>query len=110
MEFNSVALRYKGAITGWVLTQRHDSTTIIYSNSYMHPTLQRTARILPLYVAAVRKQAADPLLPNAVWVVPFIHPTMVRFVRSTMKPYMTRVEELHVSVKELALSAHEKHA
>jgi GNAT superfamily N-acetyltransferase len=102
IEFNSVALRYKGAIAGWVLTQRHNSTTLIYSNSYMHPTLQRAARILPLYVKAVRQQAADPALPNAVWVVPFIHPTMVRFVREWMTPYMKTVEELRVSVKELA--------
>jgi hypothetical protein len=67
----------------------------------MHPRLQRTARILPLYVDAVRKQAADPSLPNALWVVPFVHPTMVRFVRGTMAPYMNRVEELRVSIKAL---------
>ncbi len=101
-EFNSVAMRHKSQLVGWVLTQRFDSSSLIYSNSYMHPTLQRTARILALYVEAVRKQAADPTLPGALWVVPFIHPTMVRFVRSTMAPYMTRVEELRVSIKELA--------
>jgi GNAT superfamily N-acetyltransferase len=100
--FNSVAMRHKGALAGWVLTQRFDSSTLVYSNSYMHPTLQRTARILALYVRAIRAQAADPTLPNAVWVVPFVHPTMVRFVRGTLAPYMNRVEELHVSIKPLA--------
>lgn len=105
LEFNSVAMRRKGALVGWVLTQRFDSTTLIYSNSYMHPTLQRTARILALYVQAIRMQAADPRLPNALWVVPFIHPTMVRFVRSTMAPYMVRVEELRVSTRDLAPAA-----
>ena len=105
VQFNSVALRLKGAIMGWVQTQRFNSTTLIYSNSYMHPRLQRTARILPLYVAAVRKHSEDLSLPNAIWVVPFIHPTMVRFVRSWMAPYMNRVEELRVSTKELAASA-----
>lgn len=103
--FNSVAMRRHGALVGWVLTQRFDSSTLIYSNSYMHPTLQRTARILALYVRAVRQQAADPALPNAVWVVPFVHPTMVRFVRGTMAPYMNRVEELRVSIKPLAAAA-----
>ena len=105
LEPNSVAMRHNGAIVGWVLTQRFDSTTLTYSNSYMHPTLQRTARILALYVEAIRKQAADPQLPNALWVVPFIHPTMVRFVRSTMAPYMVRVEELRVSLRDLTPAA-----
>lgn len=100
--FNSVAMRYRGALMGWVLTQRFNSSTLVYSNSYMHPTLQRNARILPLYVEAVRRQAADPGLPNAVWVVPFAHPTMVRFVRTWMTPYMNTVEEHMVSVRELA--------
>jgi hypothetical protein len=110
IEFNSVALRHKGAIAGWVITQRFNSSTLIYSNSYMHPSMQRTARILPLYVQAVRKQAADPGLPNALWVVPFIHPTMVRFVRSWMAPYMTRVEELRMSTKSLAAADREETA
>jgi GNAT superfamily N-acetyltransferase len=105
VEFNSVAMRRDGALVGWVLTQRFDSSTLIYSNSYMHPRLQRTARILPLYVEAVRKQAADPSLPNALWVVPFVHPAMVRFVRGTMAPYMNRVEELRVSIKALGTPA-----
>jgi len=106
LAFNSVAMRRREALVGWVLTQRFDSSTLIYSNSYMHPTLQRTARILPLYVEAVRQQSADPTLPNALWVVPFVHPTMVRFVRGTLAAYMNKVEELRVSIKELIKPAH----
>jgi GNAT superfamily N-acetyltransferase len=86
---------------GWVLTQHFDSKTLVYSNSYMHPRLQGTARILPLYVKAVRRHSEDLSLPQATWVVPFEHPGMVRFVRRWLAPYMKVVEELHVSMKHL---------
>jgi GNAT superfamily N-acetyltransferase len=98
---NSVGMRLDGSIVGWVLTQHFDSKTLVYSNSYMHPRLQGTARILPLYVKAVRRHSEDLSLPQATWVVPFEHPGMVRFVRRWLAPYMKVVEELHVSMKHL---------
>lgn len=99
--FNSMALRTAEGIAGWVLTQHHDSKTLIYSDSYMHPRLRRQGRILPLYVAAVRRHLEREDLPFAIWVVPFEHPDMVRFVRRWMAPHMDKVEELRACVKEL---------
>ena len=99
--FNSVAMRSPSGIVGWVLTQRFNSTTLVYSNSYMHPVRQRTARILPLYVAAVRHHLTNPTLEHAVWVVPFKHPGMVSFVRRRIGTHMEKVEELFISLKTL---------
>ncbi len=101
IEFNSVALLRQNRIIGWVLTQRFDTRTLIYSNSWMYPRQQRKALILPCYARAVRKHCEHAELDRAIWVVPFEHPSMVHFVRRRLSPFMNKVEELRASTKNL---------
>jgi GNAT superfamily N-acetyltransferase len=101
-EFNSVGMRYRGQLVGWVLTERFNEETLLYSCSYMRPDLQRRARIVPLYVEAVRRHAERPaLFPKAVWMVPFTFPAMVAFVRRRIGAHAESVEEYRVATKEL---------
>jgi GNAT superfamily N-acetyltransferase len=101
VEFNSVGLRYRGDLVGWVLTERFDAQTLFYSCSYLRPDMQRMGRILPLYVEAVSRHAQRLDIPNALWVVPYKHPAMVRFVRRKMAPYATLIQDYVVSTKAL---------
>ena len=96
---NSVGLRYEGQVVGWVITQRFLPHTICYSCSYIRPDLQKRGRIIPLYAEAIKRQAAKPEIPNATWVVPFIHEPMVQFVKQRMANYMTYIEEFRSSFK-----------
>lgn len=102
MEFNSVALRCRGEVLGWVLTQRFDASTLVYSCSYMRPDQQRRGRMIPLYREAIRRHGARLDLPNACWVVPYQHPLMVRFVQRRMAPYAIELEDYCVSIKPVA--------
>jgi GNAT superfamily N-acetyltransferase len=101
MEFNSVGLRCRGEVFGWVLTQRFDATTLIYSCSYMRPDQQRRGRMVPLYQEAIRRHGERMDLPNACWAVPHVRPLMVRFVRRRMASCATLLEDYCVSIKPI---------
>ena len=98
---NSVGLRYRGEVVGWVITQRFRSDTICYSCSYIRPDLQQRGRIIPLYAEAIKRHCTRPDIPNATWVVPYIHAGMVQFVQRRMAGYMTSMDEFRRSLKTL---------
>ena len=98
---NSVGLQYRGQVVGWVITQRFRTDTICYSCSYIRPDLQRRGRIIPLYAEAIRRHCTRPEIPNATWVVPYIHEGMVQFVQHRMAEHMTSIDEFRRSCKSL---------
>lgn len=102
---NSVGLRYKGQVVGWVITQRPAPDTICYSCSYIRPDLQHRGRIIPLYAEAIKRQAAHLEIPHATWVVPYVHETMVQFVRQRMGSYMSSLDEYRRSSKQFTAQA-----
>ena len=88
----SLGLRYKGQVVGWMLTHRLAPDTIRYTCSFVRYDLQKMGRIIPLYVEAIKTQAAAKI-PYAVWAVPFDHNYMAHFVRKRMAPYLVSLEE-----------------
>lgn len=100
-EFNSVALREAGKIVGWVITERYDVQTLVYSCSYMHPDRQKRGWIVPLYIEAVRRHATRSDLPNARWAVPYRFAPMVKFVQRWMASYATELQDYLVAIKNL---------
>jgi GNAT superfamily N-acetyltransferase len=101
-EFNSVGMRYRGEVVGWVLTQRFDERWLMYGCSYIRPDLQGRGYIIPLYFEAVRRHGERlSLFPKAMWVVPFVFPAMVRFVRRRMAPYALSIDEYRITTKML---------
>lgn len=101
MEYNSVAMRCGGEVVGFILTQRFDPSTLIYSCNYTRPDLQRRGRMVPLLVEAIRRQSERLDVPNAWWAVPYKHLPMVRFARRWMAPYATTIEDYCVSTKPI---------
>ena len=98
---NSLGLRYRHEVVGWVLTHRIAPDTIRYTCSYIRPDLQKLALILHLYRESILLHTAHPEIPEAIWTVPFIFNSMVNFVRKRFKPYMNSIEESRESSKLL---------
>jgi len=97
---NSLGLRYKGQVVGWVLTHRLAADAIRYTCSFVRQDLQKVGRIIPLYVNAIQRQINAEIL-KGIWTVPFVYPGMVNFVRQRMAPYMIEIEESRMSSKDL---------
>lgn len=98
---NSLGLRYRQQVVGWVITHRLDSNTIRYTCSFVREDLQRMGRIIPMYVAAIQRQHQAGII-NGIWTVPLRHTAMFNFVQQRMAPYMTSIEETRGVTKPLA--------
>jgi hypothetical protein len=103
--FNSVGLRERGAVVGWLVTAPFDSESLMYACSYIRPDLQPSGYIIALYAEAIRRQSVRPDLPKARWAVPYVFPNMVRFVRRWVAPYANSLEDYVVAKKSLAASS-----
>ncbi|MUH01781.1 GNAT family N-acetyltransferase [Scytonema sp. UIC 10036] len=96
---NSIGLRYRDEVVGWIITHRLSPTTIRYTCSYIRPNLQRLGRILALYSESIKRQAANPDIFEAIWTVPFIYSSMIDFVKRRMANYMISIKESRESLK-----------
>lgn len=95
---NSLGLRYKGEVVGWVITHRLDSNTIRYTCSFVQQELQRMGRMIPLLVEAIKRQYKAKIF-KAIWAVPVSRPAMLNFVKRRMADYMESLEESKGSFK-----------
>jgi GNAT superfamily N-acetyltransferase len=108
-EFNSVAMRCGGEIVGWVLTQRLDASTLIYSCGYMRPDLQRRGCLVALYVEAMRRHARRSDIPNWRGAVPYKYRSMAAFMRRRLASPAVELEDYLVSIKALGPEAQAPH-
>jgi hypothetical protein len=100
--FNSLGLRYRGEVVGWVITEEFDEQTLSYACSYIRPDLKSRGRLVQLWVEAVRRHRLElARFPKAAWRVMCSEPGMVRFVRRRMVPYADYMEEFRTSSKAL---------
>jgi GNAT superfamily N-acetyltransferase len=104
-EFNSVAMRCGGEIVGWVLTQRLDVSTLIYSCGYMRPDLQRRGFLVTLYVEAMRRHARRSDMPNWCGAVPYKYRPMAAFMRRRLGSPAVEFDDYLVAIKELRTDA-----
>jgi GNAT superfamily N-acetyltransferase len=104
--FNSVGMRHGGAVVGWLVTHYFDNETLSYSCSYIRPDLQPRGYMIALYAEAIRRQAVRGLeFSKARWVVPYVFPTMIRFVRRWVEPYAILVEDFKTARKSVTASS-----
>lgn len=87
----SVVLRQHGKVVGWLITHRFGDV-LRYTCSYVHPDLQRRARILPLYAEVMRRAHALGI-PRGMWTIPVHHPAMMAFAQRWMAPYAEVCDE-----------------
>lgn len=95
----SVALRREGEVVGWLITHLIGGV-LRYTCSYVHPTLQRRGRILPLY-AEVMRRAHEMGIDQGMWTVPVHHPAMAAFAERWMAPYADACDETRGTRKGL---------
>jgi GNAT superfamily N-acetyltransferase len=95
----SVALRQHGKVVGWLITHRI-ADVLRYTCSYVHPDLQRRARILPLYAEVMRRAHARGI-DRGMWTVPVQHPAMMAFAMRWMAPYADACDETRGARKVL---------
>jgi GNAT superfamily N-acetyltransferase len=102
---NSLGLRYKGQVVGWVLTHRIAPDTIRYTTMFVRQDLQKMARGIALVVKAIQLQSQafsqGVNVPKAIWVVADTNMAMVGFVKKHMEHYLVSLQENKSSVKLL---------
>lgn len=97
---NSLGLRYKGQVVGWILTHRIAPDTIRYTSMFVRQDLQRMARGIALLVKAIRLQDKANI-PKGIWIVNHENMPMVGFVKKHMLAYLSSIEENRKSFKSL---------
>ncbi len=100
----SLGIRYRGRPAGWLITHRIAPDTIRYTCSFIRKDLQGRFRIAPIYQEAFRRQT-EAGIPNAIWMVPYRHQSMIRFVKKRWGGKFAALTESRVCSKSLAGAA-----
>ena len=91
---NSLGLRFEGEVVGWIITHRIGPTRIRYSFFFVRKDLRGRRIGLPLLVAAIRRQADGLGLDStAVFGAWQDNPSMMRFLKRQVLPYLDAVRE-----------------
>ncbi|WP_424099474.1 GNAT family N-acetyltransferase [Moorena producens] len=90
---NSLGLRYKGEVVGWMLTERVALDTILYNCMFVRKDLQKMGRGIMLLVEAIKRQNKANI-PNGIWEVNHKNTLMIRFMDRYMLPYLTSRGEI----------------
>jgi hypothetical protein len=88
---NSVGVRYRGKIVGWLITHRPIPDTIRYSRLFMRRDLRRLGRGAALLAESMRRHVTSALAQQAPKGVFDLRPdneSMLRFVQRRLAPYM----------------------
>jgi GNAT superfamily N-acetyltransferase len=83
---NSMLLRLKGDVVGWILTRKYDDY-IVYDCNYVRPEIGHTGAIIPMMVEIFRRQAEGLGPDSAVryWVNAQT-PAMLKIVQGSLRP------------------------
>ncbi|EKD68356.1 MAG: GCN5-related N-acetyltransferase [uncultured bacterium] len=90
---NSLAMRYRGDIVGWVINHRIAFDLIRYTCSFLRPDLQKAGRIVAMYYESLLRQNAVMPFSHGIWTVPSWHVHMIDFARRHMAPHLTSMSE-----------------
>jgi GNAT superfamily N-acetyltransferase len=105
---NSLGLRYRGEVIGWMLTVRTAPGRMLYDRLYVDARYRPSGYGVALVVEAIRRQyAQEGQLPEVggVWRTHVENRPMVQFIRRRFGPYLSSLVEINTSYKELARSA-----
>jgi GNAT superfamily N-acetyltransferase len=97
---NSLALRHRGQIIGWIVTHRLDARTIQYTRLHVDPPHQRLGRGLPLLAAAIQKQI-EAGIPLGVFQVRADNPRMQQLIHRRLLTCLVTWTESRRSEKQL---------
>ncbi len=101
---NSLGLRYRGEIAGWVITHRISKKTIRYTTSFVREDLQQYGFTAPLLIEAIKIHMASPesfVATDASFIIPASFEGMIAFAKKRMLPYLEESFTLYKCTKEL---------
>jgi len=104
---NSLGLRYREQLIGWIVTHRVALDQIRYSSLFVAERFRTKARGISLLSAAIRLQIASPVV-KATCAVAADNAAMLRFGRRHLQPYLTGLRELRQSRLEIVLESEKK--
>ncbi len=102
---NSLGLRYRGEIAGWIITHRISHKTIRYTTSFVRQDLQQYGFTAPLLIEAIKIHIASPesyVATDASFVIPVQFESMITLAKKRILPYMEESWNLYKSYKDLS--------
>ena len=97
---NSLGLRYKGEVVGWMITHRLTPDTIRYTSLFIRQDFQNLGRAIPLLAKAIYLHNSSKVT-KGIFVVEIENKPMCRFVKRRMAPYLTSITETRETFKLL---------
>ena len=93
---NSLGLRYKNEVVGWMINHRIAVDTIRYTSIFVREDLQKFGLAIPLMSEAIRRHLYNShfWIDRAIFLVPYEMASMIRFVHKHMMPYVDHVNEI----------------
>ena len=89
---NSLGLRYRDKVVGWMVNHRIAPDTIRYSEMYVHPDYKPLSQSILFLGKAIKLQCeAVPEVPNATFRVETDNTPMVNFVNRRLAPYLENI-------------------
>lgn len=101
---NSLGLRYRGEIAGWVITHRISKKTIRYTTSFVREDLQQYGFTAPLLIEAIKIHMTSPesfVATDASFIIPASFEGMIAFAQKRLIPYLEESFTLYKCTKEL---------
>jgi GNAT superfamily N-acetyltransferase len=93
---NSIGLRYRGDVVGWLISHRIAPDTIRFTCSYIRQDLQKIGRNLGLMAEAIKRQY-QARVPYIIWTTPMHHQGMVEFTKKRISPFLIYLKEFKKS-------------
>lgn len=97
---NSIGLRYRGDVVGWLISHRIAPDTIRFTCSYIRHDLQKIGRNLGLMAEAIKRQH-QAKIPYIIWTTPMHHQGMVEFTKKRISPFLIYLKEFKKSYRSL---------
>jgi uncharacterized protein (TIGR03032 family) len=88
---NSLGLRQKDRVAGWMITHRTLPDTIQYTALFLTPELQQQGVAIHLAVAAIRRQQ-DAGIPWLIWMLDSSNQPVLKFAEQYLNPYTQSVD------------------
>lgn len=99
---NSLGIRYKGELIGWLITTRSDSKTVNFSAFYVIPEFRSTKAPMALLLTSINRLQRSNI-PKAVLEInlSLVDKRWISFVKNKLAPQATLIEHLYEVSKAL---------
>jgi GNAT superfamily N-acetyltransferase len=98
---NSLGLRYRDRVVGWMITHRVTPDTVRYTSLFVQQELQSLGRAIPMLAAAIKLHIEHWKGYQAMFTVAVDNTPMVKFVHRRLAPYLVSVRQSMESSKLL---------